>query len=510
MTCSSFLRASFCIAIDHELTLAAVFPPSVVDLCQDRERKIADFETNLQHVLGIADEADRRRQAARDAECVKQSAAAFYWGDDGTPARPRWPFECNQEAVLKSMTKKKCVPEEPTEEKVCLETNAWQRFVSTLGGVSQCRTEVVEPVCTSVADEDVQHEYVTFMDDSNAAKTELDRRLTDMPTASQTSKSWISDSVSSTFHKVNLASSLYIGYLTMLMLCTRPLVVHKRKTSSRMLEHGLKMNRASFVLFTVCLFFLVDALSSRSFYASIRSGILELIKDPCAVDPEFHRLSMEAVHEACTDLIEQRQQFLASLSDLRGAYDRMLVCGMCKVEGARSHHPATEAVKSLLDRHLANTQALPNCFSPEFVRTLLADRTSTGESALKSLLKSGSLAQLWAKANIAGLVTHGIGFVEPLAEHGGVVEKWGAEPLSEEDQLAIRNYARDRHIAPMAGHLCLAFVGFVMIAYGLFSQDTLIAPILNSRKAGINTNGVESLNTKNLLNICPQDIMVGG
>lgn len=463
------------------LLIAVVLTPSLLpdrlgfewatprELCQKRGEKVHQLNEHLLDLANITLGVKFVSDLKHEIRCVNSSAARFYNGDTSVSERMLWPRECTRQKVSESLTRTVCEPEVRTEKTECLKLNDVQKAAAFLTGVKRCKTVFVEPVCSSIVDEGVQSDLLTLQDEtiesknkSNLAKNEVLSTISSVSLNNQRIKTVVSEGVT----RIDIASSLYVGYTIISLLLGRPLIVFKRGKRTRVSGITIGLSKASFTLVVVVIITVYDSVSSLLKETDLKELLKSFHADPCYADPEFSRSRSDLIEATCervSDLHRETSKEVRHLNDIR---HQIKLFGLCEKNGVRSVHPALDYVDARV--HLYRSGGLKNpatCNVSALNRATKSPDPKAESSALKSILGSGVLAQLLAKIVVTNFVIQLVSYAEPLASHGGKVELWGDEAISADEEDAIQRFARDKHLLSLIWSFVFLGLEVTLIAY---------------------------------------------
>jgi hypothetical protein len=438
------------------------------ELCLSRSEKTQEIQTKLLNLAKVPAGEAFLRDLHNELWCVNSSAAQFYHGDSTEPKRVLWPNECTREKVAASLTKKVCEPEVRTEKTECLDMNGVQKAAAFLTGVKRCRTVWVDPVCSSVVDEETQTELFVLQEKQQQAKNQTAQANATLTTITSTAQNnqRMKDVVAQGMLRVDIASNLYIAYAILSLLFARPLIIFKRAIRSRIFSVTLGLSKTSFTLAVVIIITIYDSVSSLLKETDLKTLLKNFHADPCYADPQFSRDRSDMIVTTCervTELHHETSEEVRLLSEMR---HKIKLFGLCEKNGTRSPHPALEYVDLRIDLYRSGKLVNPAaCNVTELNAETEIPDPSRKTSAVKSILGSGVLAQLLAKLVLTNCAIHAVAYMEPMSAHGGKVELWGDEEVSPEEEDAIYRFARDKHLVALIVNSILVVLEFGLIVY---------------------------------------------
>jgi hypothetical protein len=468
------------------------------ELCLRRSEKTQEIQTKLLNLAKVPAGEAFVRDLHNELWCVNSSAAQFYHGDSTEPKRVLWPNECTREKVAASLTKKVCEPEVRTEKTECLDMNGVQKAAAFLTGVKRCRTVWVDPVCSSVVDEETQTELFVLQEKQQAKNqtAQANATLTTITSTAQNNQR-MKDVIAQGMLRVDIASNLYIAYAILSLLFARPLIVFKRAIRSRIFGVTLGLSKTSFTLAVVIIITIYDSVSSLLKETDLKTMLKNFHADPCYADPQFSRDRSDMIVTTCervTELHHEASEELRLLSEMR---HKIKLFGLCEKNGTRSPHPALAYVDLRIDLYRSGKLVNPAaCNVTELNAETEIPDPSRNTSAVKSILGSGVLAQLLAKLVLTNFAIHAVAYMEPMSAHGGKVELWGDEEVSPEEEDAIYRFARDKHLVALIVNSIL-----VVLEFGLIVYATVRTASLSEDRRGPVTSNL-ALNSSHVVSRC--------
>jgi hypothetical protein len=400
---------------------------------------------------------------------MNESASNFYYGQLHSPPRFQWPNECTRDKVSDSLTRTVCEPPVRTQKTECIKANGLQKFVAAISGINRCKTFWVEPVCRKVADEDAQKALINLMaekdlENSSNASDAIEQEIGNDVDRNERAK----DAISRILIQIDVASNLYIGYVIIGLIFSRPLVIFKRSMLSRISGLTFGLTKPKFIILVIALMTMYDAARSFLNMTDVQVLVSNFRHDPCWVDPEFGRARDDIVVKACDEvalLQASTNQHIHVMDDL---YFRVKLFGLCEIRNTRSPHPQLAKMDEMRTIYSLNGSRNPALCNISMLNHLtntpeVALKHRAASSAFSSTLQSGILAQLLVKIVITNVLVHSFAFTEPMGFHNGRVEVLGDYDLCDEEVRAVRRFARDQHLVPLISSWCV--LGFEIILF---------------------------------------------
>lgn len=463
--------------------LAAFFTPQLLprwlgfewstprDLCRDRDAKLRNLRfqiANLTRLPALRQHVARQRF---EHACMDRAAARFY---RRALRRFQWPDECTSARASASLREDVCVG--PLSRSSCDGVRGIRRLLGGVAGV--CRSVSVPKKCVPALDETRAQQLLELQREQ--AALELDDAASETQPIVQTANERATQLVERLLLQVDIASDLYIAYSIVALVIGMPLVVYKREKGSRILGATFGLRKVTFVIVVVMFLSIYDSVLLIARETDFSLLFANFRNDPCYVDAEFSRARVELIVQACNNVTGLGVAASGTVADMDETYFTVRRFGVCQDEGRpAATHPSERAMDAVRRRYRDGDREFPGVCNA----TMLDERTSTAASdpevsAVKAVLGSGVVAQLFVKVIVASWVVHVAGFLEPMVLHGGKVEIWDAAgaakragedegPLNAWEMRSAVGFARDKHLLALVVTSALMVVEAVLVVYSI-------------------------------------------
>lgn len=437
------------------------------DLCQSPDDKLNEIQRQILNMTSLRDSKHFLEQQEYTLDCMNRSAADFYHGKSGTPPRFLWPKECDSEKARVSLNETTCVEQKTN---ICKRVNFFARlFVSVSGN---CVQKTGPDLCVESTNAERSESLYQLEKERNA----LEHNFTEIETEPivATAESKISQIINRLMLQVDLAADCFIVYSVVSVLVGIPLVISKREKTSRVVGATLGLTKMTFVMVFIILLSLYDSAFLIFRDTDFPRMFQNFLNDPCYVNPDFSARRVGMIVDICNNVsyIDQKSDYILQRMDTV-YYDTRLF-GHCKDDDRDlAVHPKLEAMDKIRKLYREGNISNPGVCNA----TELDSRTSVAPenertSKWKALMGSGVVAQLLLKIVFTGWIIHFLSFIEPMVLHSGKVELWGVKSrtsLSEEDEKAIRRFARDKHLLPLIFFSTLMAIEIALFGYSVYT-----------------------------------------
>jgi hypothetical protein len=431
------------------------------DLCQNRAQKLHYLENKLYVLANIGEGHEFLSQQEHYIFWMNESAAKFYNGLNNTLL---WPNGCTTDDISKSISQNRCEPKLRTKKRTCISLNEFQKVVAFFGGIKRCRDIWVDPVCKKIVNEEKQQRFFDFLNETKYVYKSLEPKSRKNQSSLQLSNQQAQLAIRRLLEQIDLASNLYILYIIVTMLVSRPLAIFKRAIRSQITGVAFGLNKISFTFLVVIALSMHDLIAAVLRVTDLADLVAKLRLDPCLVDPDFGLARINMISETCAEV--GRLQWLTSHQNqmLQEVYFRVKRFGLCSTGEDEFGHPKQQLFQTLTQNYTSGFFRNPASCNVSWIQSQTSTSLVAKDSAIKILMSSGILAQLTLKFVLSNLILHAAGFLEPLVLHSGLVEVWGDMKLSTMEKLAVKRFARDKHILPLVIYFLLFVLEIALLA----------------------------------------------
>ena len=405
-------------------------------------------------------------------QCMNRSSQVFYYGTARDPPRFLWPEECTSEIAQVSLTETTCVKQEGN---VCDAVGGFFGFLMGIGG--NCVREVGPEICTNTTD---GHRSDALLDLEHKRRLPPEQRnvtLTEVEPIVSTANGKVQDVISRLITQVDIAADAFILYSLISIAIGIPLVVSKREKSSRFMGATFGLTKIMFIVIFVVAISIYDSMTTILKETDFARLFQNFLNDPCYVNPTFSARRAEAIVNICNNISYIEAESDIILQKMDGMYYDTRLFGFCKDDTRElAEHPKLVAMDDIRQSYRSGNISNPGvCNATELNELTSVAPESDRIDKWKALLGSGVVAQLALKFIVTSWLIHLFAYVEPMVLHNGKVEIWGAKKnsdLSVKEEVAIRRFARDKHLLAL---IVLSFFLIIEIVLIVYSISTTIS-----------------------------------
>lgn len=457
------------------------------DLCQHADGKLDEIQVQLFNLTHLRDSKQFLKQQQYTLDCMNRSAADFYHGKTGNPPRFLWPKECDSTKARVSLNETTCVEQKAN---VCKRVNAFARLFASITG--DCVQKVGPDLCVEGTNAERSDSLFQLEKERNGL-TQNFTKVDTQPIASTAEKK-VDKVINKLMMQFDLAADCFIIYNVFAILVGIPFIITKREKTSRVVSATLGLTKMMFIVVFIMVISLYDSASVILNDTDFPRMFQNFLNDPCFVNPQFSSKRVGMIVDVCNNisLIDQQRDYTLQTMDTM-FYDTRLF-GHCKDDNREiAIHPKLEAMDSIRKAYRNGNISNPGvCNATELDEHTSVAPDSQRASKWKALFGSGVLAQLLLKFVFTTWIVHCFAYVEPMVLHNGKVELWGSKTktfLTDEDEEAIRRFARDTHLIPFIFFSALLVVEVILFSYSIYTSVNGVGelPIRNHTLSQSNT-----------------------